>query len=433
MSPALLILSWLLVGAQLVVPRPWAFVPLLAGALHLGNVEILGDLTSARLIILIGCLRALALGTLSFNLSRPVDRIFAFFTAWLILASFFRSPTDGSNPVFANLGIVWNCLGTFLYGRAYFAGSGAARRFCAATAFLILPLAAGMGYEKATGHNPYYLLGASSAQAAVRKDTIRASGPFRHPILAGTAGAASLPLVHSLLQQGRFWLGISGLLAATTIVFSAASSGPLFATILYLLALFFWKRRQLMKRALLAASGLLLIYPLVSGRGPWYLMARIDLVGGSTGWHRAYLIDRSMTFLEDWWLFGTDHTRNWMPTGVSWSESHSDITNYFLHLGVQGGLPVSLSLAALIYGGFRHLHRRFRNELETDQRLTWALGTSLAIHTVSFISVSYFDQIFVVFYLLLALILRNKPDPAEDEQAPPAPSENPKESASLAI
>jgi hypothetical protein len=269
---------------------------------------------------------------------------------------------------------------------------------------LLCPLAVGMSLEKATGRNPYFLVGGTRNESIVRKNSVRATGPFRHPILAGTAGAVALPLAHYLLSVGRPALGVAGLLAGSTIVICSASSGPMAAAMIYPLSLFFRSRRKLMKRAIIAAGALVLIYPLISGRGPWYLMARIDLTGGSTGWHRAYLIDRSFTFLNEWWLFGTDRTRHWMPTGVSWNENHSDITNYFLHLGVQGGLPVALALAALIFGAFRRLIRSSGEDMDIDVRLDWALGASLAIHTLSFISISYFDQMYVVLYLLLAAI-----------------------------
>lgn len=36
--------------------------------------------------------------------------------------------------------------------------------------------------------------------------------------------------------------------------------------------------------------------------------------------------------------------------------------------------------------------------------MIWSLGVSLFIHAVSFLSVSYFDQMIVFWYLLLAMI-----------------------------
>jgi hypothetical protein len=46
----------------------------------------------------------------------------------------------------------------------------------------------------------------------------------------------------------------------------------------------------------------------------------------------------------------------------------------------------------------------------TEKFLHWALGASLFSHIASFVSVSYFDQMIVFFYLLLALIVCVNPD-----------------------
>ena len=84
----------------------------------------------------------------------------------------------------------------------------------------------------------------------------------------------------------------------------------------------------------------------------YYLLARIDLTGSSTSWHRAALIDMALGHLSEWWAFGTDHTRHWMPYGVPWSDNHSDITNYYISMGVNGGLPLMLLFIAILAKAF---------------------------------------------------------------------------------
>src|SRR5207253_439216 len=78
----------------------------------------------------------------------------------------------------------------------------------------------------------------------------------------------------------------------------------------------------------------------------YFLMARIDFTGSSTGWFRAQLIRSSIQHLDEWWAVGTDYTRHWMPSGIYANEIHTDITNHFLEMGVWGGLPL-LSLFVL--------------------------------------------------------------------------------------
>ena len=36
----------------------------------------------------------------------------------------------------------------------------------------------------------------------------------------------------------------------------------------------------------------------------WALIQRIDIVGGSSGWHRYELIDQCIKHFSDWWLMG---------------------------------------------------------------------------------------------------------------------------------
>jgi hypothetical protein len=138
----------------------------------------------------------------------------------------------------------------------------------------------------------------------------------------------------------------------------------------------------------------------------YYIMARIDFVGGSSGFHRADLIKSAIEHLPEWWLGGTDYTRHWMVTGVSWSPDHADITNHYLKMGVTGGVPLMLLFIAVMAKGFSLVGRTMRTaELPQQSRfICWALGASLFAHATTFMSVSYFDQSFVFIYLTLAAI-----------------------------
>jgi hypothetical protein len=119
------------------------------------------------------------------------------------------------------------------------------------------------------------------------------------------------------------------------------------------------------------------------------------------------LIDATISHFNEWWLLGTDYTRHWMPTGVTWSEKHTDITNYFIAIAIHGGLlSLVLFVASLVYC-FKIIGVRMKDIDPADFPLkftVWCLGVSLFSHIASFISVSYFDQIIVFWYLLLAMI-----------------------------
>lgn len=421
-----------LVTAQLALPKRLAFLPLVVAACHIGNVEILPELTTARLLILLGLVRAYAGGSFAWSHKSKLDVLLFCFPVLAALSSLGHQADEYTpSPLHARLGLGFNVFGTYLYARAFLPDMDAFRRYACALPFILLPLALGMAFEHATQRNPYFLLGSASEMANVREGKVRAQGPFRHPILAGTAGATALPFAYLLWRLGRKRLALLGLSSCMGVTLACASSGPLAAVAVTLASVILWPRRHLLKYLLWGAIFLGLLYYVVKGRGPWYLMASIDLVGGSTGWHRAYLIDQGLHYLDEWWLCGADYTRHWMASGVSWNPNMVDFTNYYLHLGVIGGLPLTLSLFGFIGIAFHWLNfrmRALRSQDEPSEIVLWCAAASLATHAISFVSISYFDQMYVVFYMLLGAIpglvggssINTLPTVREKKQAEPA-------------
>jgi hypothetical protein len=139
----------------------------------------------------------------------------------------------------------------------------------------------------------------------------------------------------------------------------------------------------------------------------YFLLARIDMTGSSTSWHRAELIDAALRHVSEWWLVGTDYTRHWMSYGVGWSGNHIDITNYYINMGVYGGLPLMLLFITVLAKGFSSVGGVTSQSADSPgqqgTRFTmWALGAALFTHSATFISISYFDQSVVFLYLVLA-------------------------------
>jgi hypothetical protein len=133
----------------------------------------------------------------------------------------------------------------------------------------------------------------------------------------------------------------------------------------------------------------------------WFLMQRVNIFSGSTGDHRAYLIDRFVANLGGWWLVGTKSSVDWGDENL-W-----DITNQYILEGVNGGLLTMLLFIFIIvccFAGIGRTVRRLGPGLFRKQVLVWALGAALFAHTVSYFSISYFDQNVVNWYLLLAMI-----------------------------
>jgi O-antigen ligase len=139
----------------------------------------------------------------------------------------------------------------------------------------------------------------------------------------------------------------------------------------------------------------------------WYIIARVSELTGGTGWWRSYLIDRAITYFNEWWLIGTTYTAHWMPMPLPSNPNHSDITNQYIYEGVSGGLVKLILFVAIIVQCFRAIGFSLQTmkEMPFSKRiLVWSMGVSLVVHVASYFSVVYFDQMIVFWYLLLAII-----------------------------
>lgn len=404
MNALLLTFSFALVVAQFALPRRLAFLPLLIAACHTPyNVSLGGEFTAVRLVLLAGLFRATSGGLLRWSAREPLDLLIAAWSAFALFSAF--GHTTG-NPFTYRAGLVFNVLGTYLYTRAYVRDADDFRQLVRGTAVVLIPLACLLALEAVTGANAYHGLGTRFAAALVREERTRAMGPFGTPILAGTLGAVCFPLFAMLWRSDRR-LAFCGIGASLTIIVTSASSGPIGTFLLGSGALFLWRWRASLKRIKIAAVVLLILVQLVRERSVWYLISLIDFVGGSTGWHRSRLLDSATGHLGEWWLWGTDYTRHWMPYGLPSNPDHADLTSYYVHLGVIGGLPLLFTLLIIIWRSFRRLgmrRRALRQAGDAEEFTLWCAGSALFAHTVTFFTISYFDQLYVFFYSLIAAI-----------------------------
>lgn len=392
----------------LLAPRRWALVSMLVVSCYFtqsqGVLLWTFNLFSIRIVILAGVLRIVLRGEFHGLRRSPLDPLMLVWSLWALTASFFRS--DPAATLTFNGGLVFNSLGTYFMLRVFCSSREEVLFLCRVVAWLLVPIALEMVYEKLTATNLFSMLGDQPIVPEVREGRIRAQGPFAHAILAGTVGAVMLPVCVGLWKSHRFTATV-GALASATIVLTSASSGPKLSAIFALFGLMLWPLRANMRWLRWLALGTYLMLMLVMPSPPYYLMAHLDLSGGSTGWYRSRLIESSMERLGEWWFAGTDYTRHWMQTGVGWSTKHVDLTNHYLVLGVAGGLPLLLLFVLLLSRGFAivgQLVRATQNAEPNQAVFYWALGVSLFAHAASTISVSYFDQSFVFLYVTLASI-----------------------------
>ena len=351
---------------------------------------------------MIGLVRAGTAGWLSWSPRNRLDLLVGVFAVFVLLSTVGHNWFP-NNPLNARLRLVLDVMGTYLYMRANLANERSLEFFSRGLAMILVPFALFLLAEAKTGLNPYRVVGVQVIYSQVRDGRIRASGPFGTPILAGTVGAISIPLLMPIWKTRRRE-AIAGLGASLVIVYSSASSGPIATAAIGLVATAFWRWRQYLKPALVGTCILLLVLNFIKNRPIWYLMALMDFVGGSTGWHRAVLMDMAAQHFGEWWLFGSDYTRHWMPYGLAEVPEHCDLTNYYIHLGVTGGLGVVISLLAIQLMSFRVLGRKIselRQAGNPNEFAFWCLGSALFAHAVTFLSISYFDQIYVFFWGLI--------------------------------
>lgn len=392
------------------VPRRWALIPFLAGVIYITHGQFINvgvKLPVFRLLLIVGLLRIIFKGEGIAGGINTIDKLMIGFSIWLFLASFFHEAgADDAGPLFiigkiAEIGIC------YLMVRCYCQDMDDFFAILGVIAFMLVPIALEMLQEKFTGKNLFSATFGGVVDAVVERDgRLRARGPFRHAILAGTVGASLVPLMIAMWPRNPRAAKI-GLVCCITMVATCASSGPVLSLMFALIGVFLWWFRSFMKiiRWGLVAGYLLL--EMVMNKPAYYIIAEMSVVGGSTGWHRSHLINSSIKYFNEWWLFGTDRTRAWMPTGLPGKEYHTDITNYFLAFGVKGGFLAMLLMIAMIWTAFKWVG----NILDArpgmdggDRFMLWCMGASLFSHVGTSVSVAYYDQSYVFFWFSIASI-----------------------------
>jgi hypothetical protein len=388
------------------MPRNWAALPLLIGAVYItkGQQLEIGPMhfPAMRILIAIGLLRTASRRERISGGINTLDKIGIFWTIWNVCCIPFHEP----DVMIFRLGILFDIVGAYYLFRVFLRGLGDIRTVFKMVCLLFIPLAATMLVERFAGFNLLSLIEFAPAEVITTNGHFRAQGAFAHAILAGTVGAVCIPMAVYFWRENRK-LALKGLAATLAIVFASGSSGPIMSTLSVSGALALWNIRghvrviQWLAFAVIVALNFLMNDPI------YFLMARIDITGGSTGYFRAQLIQSAINHLSEWWLIGTDHTRHWMESGIAGNANHTDMTNYYLQMGVWGGLALMCLFVWMIVAAFLRISKALRAHRQSpfrEQFLIWVLGSILFGHATTFWSISYFDQSIVFLCLLFASI-----------------------------
>jgi len=297
-------------------------------------------------------------------------------------------------------GVMYDCLGMYWIFRHVIRSWDdifSSIKLFAIFAIVSAPLIAA---EKIRQASFYSIFG--SVDAAFHMGRFRCAGPFPHYIMMGCFWASIIPLLYSMIKVGEskkfYWLGIA---AAFICVFYSASSTPLMtvgATICFWLL---YKYRSKGKEMFWGLCVMLLALHLVMKAPVWHLMCRINIFGGSTGWHRFKIFDEFIAHVGDWFFLGTQNPRNW---DLNYPEM-GDITNQYMLEGIRGGV-LTMVLFVIILVKAVSILSRTSITLSTSRQswLCWGICVSMLGHIVTFWGVSYFGQIEVLVYLTFSMV-----------------------------
>ena len=365
------------------------------------------DFNFVRVLALVGMMRILMRGEAGQVRWGVFDALVAI-GAGLRIVGFFLSRGDPA-ALITSIGGNFEILGCYLVFRSTLTSREDLATLLRWAAMITLAVVPFFMLESATGRNLFAVFGGVPEITAIREGKLRCQGAIAHPILAGCFFASLIPLWIGLFLIGRGrdrLLAFAGIGGALVVTVCCASSTPVVAAAQ---AIFIWvlfPLRAWLRFLWIGAILVGIVLHFAMTKPIWFLIARIDAVGGSTGWHRSHLIDAAVRHVGEWWMFGTRSTAHW-----GWGLQ--DVTNQFVLDGVNGGLGAVVTLVTLMVLAFRAAGRLMRRDLaagsakgsatRAEAVLGFAMGATVLVQMGIFLAVSYFGQTTMIWQLVLAI------------------------------
>jgi hypothetical protein len=409
--PVIALAMLVTIGFMFALPRRKLIVPFVFGGvlIPMDQILVVGPLhfPMIRVLVLFAWIRifmaAKASGaTILPNKFSTLDRVvllYAVFDAldYIILFGF------SAQAIINRLGAAYMVIGIYFLMRACIRDERDILLTMRSLAYVSALVALIMLVEHVTKQNPYGYIGGSRAWTRdalmVRDSKLRAMGPFQHPVLAGAFGGVCLPFFLALWIKREKFCASLGILSSTVIVLASASSTPIMAYVFGLFGFSLWRFRRYMHMVRWGIVCVLVGLQLVMKAPVWALIQRVDVVGGSSGFHRFNLVDQTIRHFWDWWLFGVKDTYNWGPD--LW-----DHANQYVAVATNSGfVPLCFFIAILVFGfKLAGRARRSREDNPRSSRFVWALNAALLAHLVAFFGISYVDQTVIALWGVLAMI-----------------------------
>lgn len=407
LHPIVVVAMILAIILILVLPRKYAVMPLLlvTFTVPFGQQFVIAGLHLfvSRVLILAGWARLLATKAPSetgkfaggFN---TIDRAFLCTVACQATAVILLNHQFAATIY--EFGVIWDYLGGYFLFRFLIQDEHDIYRAIKVMAVVTVIVSVGMIIEQMKVRNIFGMLGGVNLVPEIREGRIRSQGPFEHELLAGTFGATLVPLFCLLWKNGKAKIiALIGFAGATVMTVTSNSSTSLLAYAGGVLAVCLWPIRKKMRALRWGIVVALMGLQFVMKAPFWFVIQHVSLVGGSSSWHRAEIVDLFIRHFWDWWLIGTKDTG-------SWGFGMWDTQNEFVTVGQSGGLAAFIFFIVMISRAFGRLGRA-RKAIEGDKKqewFMWLLGAALFSHIVGFFGVNYFDQTKFAWFLLLVMI-----------------------------
>jgi hypothetical protein len=391
LTPAVVVAMLIIIALIFTLPRNKVITPFLLGCftIPLGQVVVLGGLhfTVLRILIIAALIRRAILGGTSSEGKFPgglngVDRMAILWV--VVLQTLLTLQWMEMQAFINNLGDLLDMLGGYLVVRYFIPDGETVRRTIKTLAVICIIQGICMLNEQISHVNVFGYVGGLGPGLTIREGKIRSEGVLGC-ISAGAFAGALIPLFLWLCTERKCrMLASAGLAGATAMVFTSNSSTSLLALAASGLAIFFWPLRKQMRLVRWALVLTLVGLHLVMKAPVWALIARVDLTGSSSGYHRFELVDNCIRHFGDWWLLGYKHYDQW-------GFMMFDMCNQFVVQAVCGGLVALVAYIAIFSRSFGAIGKA-RKKVEGDRGHEWFLwcqGSGLFSIVVAHFGINY--------------------------------------------
>jgi hypothetical protein len=391
-------------GLILALPRKKAITPFLLAffTIPIGNVLVLGGVhfTMHQILILTVLARMAA-----FRASSAEKRFAGGFNAfdklvvcWTLLALIvFALEFMDTQALIKGLGDLVVSLGGYLAVRFLIPDRDTVRRAIKVLAVICAIQAGFMVSEQFTHQNVFWYVGGAWPQ--MRDGHVRSEGALG-TLYGGAMAGVLIPFFLWLWTEKKSRMAAyAGLAGATAMVWASHASTSWMAYGAGLAGLAFWPLRKHMRLLRWGLVAVLVGLHLVMKGPVWSLIAKIDITGGSSSYHRYYLVDNCIRHFGDWWLLGYKNYG-------SWGFDMWDLCNQFVVQALTGGL-VTLVLYITIFKRSFQAIGIARKRVDGDRRqewLFWCLGSALFANVVAHFGINYMVHLSIYFFILLVCI-----------------------------